>query len=144
MEFQDCVEFANEHPVCYIATMDGDQPRVRTFLMWTADENGFTFVGFGTKKVSSQLKANPKVEVCFYNNPAELGDAKQLRVTGEVEFLEDKETLDKAYETRAFLEQIAGRPLRPLIEVYRISSGEAHFWTMADVLKEPTLERLKF
>jgi uncharacterized pyridoxamine 5'-phosphate oxidase family protein len=144
MDFQDCIKFANEHPVCYLATMDGDQPRVRGFLLLSADEKGFAFVTFSPKQVTSQLKANPKVEVCFYNNPAELGDAKQMRVTGEVEFLQDKETLDKAYETRAFLEQMAGRPLRPIIEVFRISSGEAHFWTIPDVLKEPTLERIKF
>jgi uncharacterized pyridoxamine 5'-phosphate oxidase family protein len=144
MAFQDCIQFASENPVCYVATMDGDQPRVRGFLLWLADENGFTFIGLSPKRVSSQLKANPKVEVCFYNNPAELSGAKQMRVTGEVEFLEDQETLDKAYETRAFLDDLAGRSIRPFVEVFRISSGEAHFWTLADVLKEPTLERIRF
>lgn len=144
MDFQECVKFANEHPVCYLATMDGDQPRVRALLMLSADENGFAFTTFSPKQVSSQLKANPKTEVCFYNNPAELGDAKQMRVTGAVEFLGDEQTLEKAYQTRAFLEQMAGRPLKPLTEVFRISTGEAHFWTLADVLKEPTLERIKF
>jgi uncharacterized pyridoxamine 5'-phosphate oxidase family protein len=124
--------------------MDGDQPRVRALLMLSGDENGFAFTTLSPKAFSRQLKANPKTEVCFYNNPAELGDAKQMRVTGEVEFLEDKESLDQAYETRAFLEPIAGRPLRPIIEVFRISSGEVHFWTLADVLKESTLERIQF
>jgi uncharacterized pyridoxamine 5'-phosphate oxidase family protein len=144
MDFQDCVKFASEHPVCYLATLDGDQPRVRALLMLSADENGFTFTTLSPKKMSSQLKANPKTEVCFYNNPAELGNAKQMRVTGEVEFLVDEESLDKAYQTRAFLEPMAGRPLKPLVEVFRIPSGEAHFWTIPDVLKEPTLERIKF
>jgi pyridoxamine 5'-phosphate oxidase len=144
MDFQDCIKFANEHPVCYVATMDGDQPRVRALLMWSADESGFSFITFSPKRFSSQLKANPKTEVCFYNNAAELKDAKEMRVTGKVEFLEDKETLDKAYEARAFLEPIVGYPLRPLTEAFRISSGETHFWTIPDVLKEPTLERIKF
>ena len=144
MNFQDCIEFANEHPVCYLATTDGDQPRVRTLLMLLADENGFSFVTFSPKELVKSLKANPKVEVCFYNNPAELGDAKQMRVTGKVKFLTDKETLDKAYETRTFLEPLAGRPLRPITEVFQIYTGEAHFWTIPDVLKEPTLERIKF
>jgi pyridoxamine 5'-phosphate oxidase len=144
MDFQDCIKFANEHPVCYVATMDGDQPRVRGFLLLSADEKGFAFVTFSPKQVVKQLEANPKVEVCFYNNPAELADAKQMRVTGEVGFVEDEETLDKAAETRAFLEPIVGRPLRPLTMVFRISSGEAHFWTIPDVLKEPTLERIRF
>ena len=29
-------------------------------------------------------------------------------------------------------------------EVFRISHGEAHFWTIPDILKEPQLERIKF
>ena len=43
MDFQDCIKFATEIPVCYLATADGDQPRVRTFLLWYADETGFYF-----------------------------------------------------------------------------------------------------
>jgi hypothetical protein len=33
LNFSDCVKFANENPVTYIATADGDQPRVRAFAM---------------------------------------------------------------------------------------------------------------
>ena len=144
MDFQDYAKFATENPVCYVATMDGDQPRVRGFLLWYADESGFYFITMSSKEVSKQLQKNPKVEVCFYNNPAELMGAKQMRVTGEIEFLEDEETLDKAYETRSFLDELLGESGRPVTQVFRISTGEAHFWTLPDNLKEPGLERLKF
>jgi hypothetical protein len=30
------------------------------------------------------------------------------------------------------------------IEVLRIATGEAHFWTMNDILRERELERIKF
>ncbi len=43
MDFKDCIKFANETPVCYLATMDKDQPRVRALGFWFADENGFYF-----------------------------------------------------------------------------------------------------
>ena len=144
MDFQDCIKFATENPVCYVATMDGDQPRVRTFLLWYADESGFYFITMSPKEVSKQLQQNPKVEVCFYNNPAELMGARQMRVTGEAEFLDDEEVKEKAYQTRSFLDAIAGKSVRPITQVFRISTGEAHFWTMADNLKEPELERIKF
>ena len=144
MDLQDCVKFATENPVCYMATMDGDQPRVRGLLLWFADESGFYFAILSPKQVSRQLKENPKVEVCFYNNPAELQGAKQMRVTGEIEFLADQKLIDKVHEERSFLDQIAGRSLKPLLEILRLSTGEAHFWTMMDVLKEPELERIKF
>jgi pyridoxamine 5'-phosphate oxidase len=31
MELKDYIEFANKNPACFIATTDGDQPRVRDF-----------------------------------------------------------------------------------------------------------------
>lgn len=144
MNLQDCTEFATENPVCFIATTDGDQPRVRTFLMRSADENGFCFVTLSPKRVSEQLKSNPKVEVCFYNNAADLKAAKQMRVAGEIELVDDDELRKKVAEERAALRQIVGKPIEPLIEVFRIPSGEAHFWTMADILKESELERTRF
>jgi pyridoxamine 5'-phosphate oxidase len=144
MDLQDCTKFATENPVCFIATTDGDQPRVRGFLLWFANEDGFYFATFSPKQVYKQLKNNPQVEVCFYNNPAELQDAKQMRVTGKIEFLDDEELKKKIAKERGFLEQMAGQPLEHLWEVFRIHTGEAHFWTMADVLKEPELERIKF
>jgi uncharacterized pyridoxamine 5'-phosphate oxidase family protein len=144
MGFQDCIKFANENPVCYIATMDGDQPRVRGLLMCFANEEGFYFATLSPKEMFKQLKANHKVELCFYNNPAELKDARQLRVTGEIEWVDDKALHERICKERAFLGDIAGQPIEPVMELFRIPSGEAHFWTMMDVLKEPQLERIKF
>jgi uncharacterized pyridoxamine 5'-phosphate oxidase family protein len=31
IDFEKCVQFANDPPTCSVATVDGDQPRVRTF-----------------------------------------------------------------------------------------------------------------
>ncbi len=144
MNLEDYTKFATENPVCYVATIDGDQPRVRAFLLWYADESGFYFITMSPKQVYEQLEKNPKTEVCFYNNPAELADAKHMRVTGEAEFLDDEDVSDKAYQTRAFLDQFVGESIKPVIRVFRISTGEAHFWTLPDTLKEPEIERLEF
>ena len=144
MDLQEYIKFATEHPVCYMATADGDQPRVRAVLMWFADESGFYFIIFSPKQVSKQLKQNPKIEICFYNNPAELADCKQMRVTGEAEFLDDEELIDRVTQERAWVEPLAGRSLAGLWDVLRIGTGEAHFWTLQDSLKEPELERIKF
>jgi pyridoxamine 5'-phosphate oxidase len=144
MDFQDCCKFATENPVCYLATADGDQPRVRTWLLWYADESGFYFVAMSTKQVTKQMQRNPKVEVCFYNNAADAADWKQLRVMGEVEFLEDEETLERAYQNRSFVDDMVGYSVRPLVRPCRIATGEAHFWTAANNMKESEIEKLKF
>ena len=144
MDFQDYIKFATENPVCYLATADGDQPRVRTFLLWYADESGFYFVPMSTKAVTQQLQRNPKAEVCFYNNAADPADWKQMRVMGEIEFLEDEESLEKAYQNRSFLDDIVGYSVRPLVRPFRIPAGEAHFWTLGDNMKESEIERVDF
>ncbi len=144
MNLRDCVDFANQHPIAYLATEDGDQPRVRALLMLFADETGFYFVTFTPKAMARQLKENPNVEVCFFNNPPALPEAKQLRVTGRAEFVQDPAIKQKGVEARLFLEPIVGRPIAPIVEVFRVGHGEAHFWTIPDVLKESQLERVRF
>lgn len=113
---------------------------MRTVLLWFADSSGFYFILLSPKKVSGQLKANPKAELCFYNQAQDLAQARQLRVTGRMELVRDPVIQDRAAKDRAFLSALAGRPIDSLIEVYRLSGGDAHFWAMPDVLKEPQLE----
>ena len=67
-----------------------------------------------------------------------------MRVMGEAEFLEDEVNLEKAYQNRSFVDDMVGYSVRPLVRPCRISTGEAHFWTAADNLKESEIERLKF
>jgi pyridoxamine 5'-phosphate oxidase len=43
MDFKEYVDFANENKTSYLATAEGDQPRVRCLGMWFADETGFYF-----------------------------------------------------------------------------------------------------
>jgi len=43
MDLDDCIKFATENPICFVATADGDQPRVRTLALWFASEGGFYF-----------------------------------------------------------------------------------------------------
>jgi len=61
-----------------------------------------------------------------------------------VEFLDDAELVHRVSEERAALEGLIARPLEPIAEVFRIASGEARFWTLNDILKERTLEKISF
>ena len=139
MDLQQCVDFATKHPVCSLATVDEDQPRVRTFLLWRANANGFYFETFNPKDVYKQMKSNPKVEICFYNGESDLGKARTMRLSGEVEFLDDRELKKQLLEDWPFLQ-----PVEPVVELFRIHSGEAFFWTMDDILKEKEIERVRF
>ena len=71
-------EFLDTAQTYYLATVEGDQPRVRPFgtiLLY----NGRLYIETGkVKNVSKQLAANPKAEICAFNG------GKWLRVAGEL------------------------------------------------------------
>jgi pyridoxamine 5'-phosphate oxidase len=142
MDLQEIIEFTNQNQLCYVATNEGEQPRVRAFLMWFADETGFYFHSAVPKRVYKQLINNPRIEVCFY--PPQTG--KMLRVTGQVEFIDDLNLKKRLVAERPFLKEEAGMSgdADPKIAIFRIYTGEAWFWTMKDNMRESELETVKF
>ena len=46
MTANDIFELIGKNPVFHLATMDGDQPRVRGMLLFRADKNGIVFLNF--------------------------------------------------------------------------------------------------
>ncbi len=145
MDLKDYIEFANKNPSCFIATAEGDQPRVRGFLLWYADESGFYFHTGTTKNVCRQLKKNPKLEVCFIAPSQNQADIKMMRVSGKVKFVDDLKLKARLLEERPFLKALGtGKPDDPMLAVFRIYTGEAHFWKMENNLRESEIERVKF
>jgi pyridoxamine 5'-phosphate oxidase len=144
MNFQECVEFANQCRTVYIATLDGNQPRVRPMALQFADERGFYFQTEPVKRFHQQMKANQKVELCFHNTQGG-GLGKVMRVTGEMEFVNDLELKSKLLQERPFFKAIGIKsPDDPLFALFRVAKGEAFFWTMANNMKEGEIERFKF
>jgi len=133
MSLQDCIKFVNENPICYVATVENDQPRVRALGFWFADETGFYFQTSSLKKFPHQLGINPKTEVCFYHHEGMIGT--MLRVSGSVEFLHDRTMKEKALNDRPFLKSFGITVDSPSLVLYRIAHGQAHFWTMESNLK---------
>ena len=70
--------FLKEAGVYYLATMDGDQPRVRPFGTAHIFEGKLYIQTGKVKPTSKQLAANPKAEICAFMN------GKWMRVAGEL------------------------------------------------------------
>ncbi len=64
---QEVYEFLKKCGTYYIATMDGDQPRVRPFGTAHIFENKLYIQTGKVKDVSKQMKKNPKIEICAFN-----------------------------------------------------------------------------
>jgi hypothetical protein len=80
----------------------------------------------------------------FFNYAPDFGQARQLRITGKLEEVHDPVLFEKAYAMRAGLEALLGKSIRPLLVMYRLSHGEAQFWTMMNALREEYIEILQF
>lgn len=133
MKIQDFIKFTNENPICYLATVEDDQPRVRALGFWFADESGFYFQTGAVKEFYLQLKKNPKTEVCFYKQEGMIGT--MLRISGKVDFIDDIKLKEKVLKDRPFLKEFGLTIESPGLIIFRISHGQAFFWTMQNNLK---------
>lgn len=141
MGLKEYADFANENRNCYLATMDGNQPRVRCLGMWYADETGFYFQAQTVKAMCKQLRENPNVEVYFNSKDY----SRAMRVSGKVRFIEDRDIRARCIEQRPFVKNFGiTDPDNPLLAVFQIYTGEAYFWTFADSMKEDQIPRVKF
>ena len=71
-------QFLKDCGVYFLATIDGDQPRVRPFGTAEIFENHLYIQTGKSKNVSKQIEKNPKVELCGFK------DGKWIRVSGEL------------------------------------------------------------
>ena len=133
MNIKDCINFTNENPVCYLATVEGDQPRVRALGFWFADETGFYFQSATVKEFPHQLISNPKTEVCFYHREGMVGT--MLRIAGVAEILKEHLLNERAMNDRPFLRNFGLTDESAELFIFRLAHGQAHFWTMENNLK---------
>ena len=87
-------EFLKGAGTYYLATVDGDQPRVRPFGTAHIFEGKLYIQTGKVKDISKQLHANPKAELCVFK------DGVCLRVSGELvedERREAKTSMLEAY-----------------------------------------------
>ena len=91
---EEVYRFLKDAGTYYLATAEGDQPRVRPFGTVMVFE-GRLYIQTGKKKaVSKQLAANPKAEICAFK------DGVWLRVSGELiedDRVEAKKSMLDAY-----------------------------------------------
>ena len=75
---QEVYDFLKNAETYYLATMDGDQPRVRPFGSVDIFDGKLYIQTGKVKAVAKQIAANPKVELCAFK------DGRWLRITGEL------------------------------------------------------------
>lgn len=101
------LEFLKESGTFYIATTEGDQPRVRPFGAVFEHEGKLYIVTNNTKPSFKQMAENSKVEISTMNQKGQW-----IRVTGEV-----------ANDDRREVKEIALEAMPNLKSMYSIDDG---------------------
>lgn len=75
---EKAVQFLKEANTYYLATVEGDQPRVRPFGTAHIFEGRLYIQTGKSKEVSKQLAVNPKAEICAFKG------GEWIRIAGEL------------------------------------------------------------
>ena len=119
-DMNEIYEFLKQANTYYLATVEGDQPRVRPFGTVDIFEGKLYIQTGKVKPVSNQLHANPKAELCAFL------DGRWIRVSGELipdERIEAKKhMLDNYPMLRSMYDEQDGNT-----EVFYFQNGVATF-----------------
>jgi len=123
---KEVYEFLKSAGVYYLATTEGDQPRVRPFGTIDLFEDKLYIQTGKVKKVADQMKANPKVEIS-----AMTADGKWIRIAATAvldENLAAQEHMLAAYPSL----QAMYKPGDGNVEVYYLKDVTADFCSFTE------------
>lgn len=105
-----------------LATVDGDQPRVRPVSPVRTD--GFTVYVANLRSYhkTAEIEANPKVELCYLD-----ASHDQVRITAIAEVLEDRNLLQEIWDANPLMRQYLGSVDNPQLIVYRMVPQRVRF-----------------
>jgi general stress protein 26 len=106
----------------HLATMDGDQPRLRPVSPVRTD--GFTVYVANLRNYhkTAEIAANPKVELCYLDHQHD-----HVRLTGVAEVITDTALLQEIWDTNLLLRKYLGTLDNPALIVYRIRPTRVRF-----------------
>ena len=120
LELARAVVAADRFP--FLATIDGDQPRVRPISPVKTD--GFTIyvANLRVYHKTVEIAANPRVELCYMN-----AGHDQVRITGLAEVVTDRPLLQEIWDENPLLRQYLGSLDNPQLIVYRITPQQVRY-----------------
>ncbi len=106
-----------------LATIDGDQPRLRPVSPVRVDEDFTIYVAnMRSYGKTREIAANPKVELNYLDEQHD-----QVRITGVAEVLTDARILGEIWESNPLLRRYLGSLENPELIIYRIHPTRVRF-----------------
>jgi general stress protein 26 len=105
-----------------LATMDGDQPRVRPVSPVRTDRFTVYVANLRGYHKTQEIAANPQVELCYLDDKHD-----QVRITGVAEVVADRALLEEIWDANPLLRQYLGTVDNPALIVYRVRPTRVRF-----------------
>jgi len=105
-----------------LATIDGDQPRVRPVSPVRTDHFTVYVANLRMYHKTAEIAANPKVELCYVDSHHD-----QVRISGVAEIVTERSLLQEIWDANALLRQYLGNIDNPALIVYRIIPKQVRF-----------------
>jgi general stress protein 26 len=99
----------------HLATLDGDQPRVRPVSPVKTDRFTVYIANLRSYHKTAEIAANPNVELCYLDDHHD-----QVRLTGTAEVVTDAAVLQEIWDNNPLLRQYLGRIDNPELILYRV------------------------
>lgn len=106
----------------YLATIDGDQPRVRPVSPVRTDGFIVYIANLRAYSKTVEIRANPRVELCYLDDRHD-----QVRLTGTAEIVTDPAILQQVWDDNPLLRQYLGRIDNPDLVLYRIVPSRVRY-----------------
>ena len=104
-----------ESRYCQMATIDGDQPRVRPVSPVRTDGFEIYIANLRMYHKTVELEANPRVELCYMDE-----HHNQVRITGTANTVTDEALLRDIHAHHNLLRQFIPDPLDPNLIIYHV------------------------
>lgn len=105
-----------------LATMDGDQPRVRPVSPVRTE--GFTvfIANLRSYGKTKEIESNPKVELCYTDE-----GHNQVRITGTADVVTDRPLLEDIWSTNPLMRAYLGSIDNPALIVYQVTPTRVRY-----------------
>lgn len=123
-KMQKFIDFFSENPCGYLATVEGNRPKVRPWSFLFEEDGKIWFLTTNSKRVFKQLQENPYIEFCSYASSNVHG-----RLSGKVELCNDIRIKERVLDERPMLKNIYSTADNPLLESFYIEHGSISLYS---------------
>ena len=136
MNKDDVIDLIKDAGYGILATVEGDAPKARPMMPYLEEDGNLLIATFMGKRVLEQIKANPKVEICYVDRKMSFA-----RVSGQAQVKDDKEKKELVWNNVPMLKQYFSGPEDPKFVLLEVHTGNVE--AMTPQQREPDVLSLK-